>query len=472
MNKPGLLLRLLLVLGLMGWGQFVFSATYNFANSTDAVKACQAAERSGTYPGSWCQVYGQQQQAILVSSIGSIIHAYKWSGCPAGQIPTGAGGQCITPEPDKCESSVGSNVGHQHRLGEFTGRGVVGARIDPPGVVCDGGCQYASTQQPPTSITRFVNGDPSGVFATYTYKGNGVSCTGGDAIRSQPTNGTPTAEKSSECTNKIVHADGSQTYSCSSAEKYTDIGNMNCGQFEAGGEYRCEPKAPSPKMTDKTTDVEVTEKTNPDGSKDTTTTTTTTTTNCSGVNACSTSTTTSSTTSHTKSDGTPGGESTTCTGAACPDSDGKSQEEREQEQEEESESSVSGGQTCEAAPVCEGDAVQCAILNQQYEARCDFEEANDFEENKDAINGLLEGDKFTLQEGQGDIDAPSFISQGTRFLTPSCPPDRVISLSMAGRTVGLSFQPLCTFASSLGPFLVAVTAVICALYVGRSVGGN
>ncbi|VEE15939.1 Uncharacterised protein [Ectopseudomonas mendocina] len=339
-------------------------------------------------------------------------------------------------------------------------------------MVCDGGCQYASTQQPPTSITRFVNGDPSGVFATYTYKGNGVSCTGGDAIRSQPTNGTPTAEKSSECTNKIVHADGSQTYSCSSAEKYTDIGNMNCGQFEAGGEYRCEPKAPSPKMTDKTTDVEVTEKTNPDGSKDTTTTTTTTTTNCSGVNACSTSTTTSSTTSHTKSDGTPGGESTTCTGAACPDSDGKSQEEREKEQEEESESSVSGGQTCEAAPVCEGDAVQCAILNQQYEARCDFEEANDFEENKDAINGLLEGDKFNLQEGQGDIDVPSFISQGTRFLTPSCPPDRVISLSMAGRTVGLSFQPLCTFASSLGPFLVAVTAVICALYVGRSVGGN
>ncbi|WP_241492116.1 virulence factor TspB C-terminal domain-related protein [Pseudomonas sp. TTU2014-080ASC] len=383
-------------------------------------------------------------------------------------------GQCVKPELDKCASSSGSNVSHQHRLGDFTGRGVIGGRVETPGVVCDGGCQYAFGQQAPSRIYRFVNGDPSGVFADYGYKGNGVSCTGDEAAREKPASSTPSAESNSECTNKVTDAEGRQHFTCTATEKYIDIGDMNCGQFETGGEYRCEPKVPGSKLSDKTTEVEVTEKTNPDGSKDTTTTTTTTTTNCSGVNACSSSTTTSVTNNHTKSDGTPGGESTTCTGPACPDSDGKTQEDREEEQDE-SESSVSGGQTCDAAPVCDGDAVQCAILSQQYEARCDFEEAGDFEENKDDIKGLFEGqgDKFKLDEGSGDIDVPTFISKGTRFLPASCPTAESFSLTTAGgRTFTLSYEPLCRAATDLSGLFVAVATVLAALYVGRSVGGN
>ena len=360
-----------------------------------------------------------------------------------------------------------------HRMGDFTGAGVVGGYSAPPGVVCDGGCQYASNQQPAKGAYRFVNGDPAGVYGSYGYMGNGVSCTGGEATRSQPVNGTPTADKSSECTNKVTDAEGRQQYSCTATDSYTDMGNMNCGQFEAGGAYRCEAKTPSPKQTTKTTDVEVTEKTNSDGSKDTTTTTTTETTNCSGVNSCSTSTTTSTTNNHTKSDGTPGGESTSCTGSACPDSDGKTQEQREEEEKEEQpESAVTGGQTCEAAPTCEGDAVQCAILKQQYEARCDYEEAMDYDKNKGDIESMFQGEAFELKEDE--VNAPSFINSATRFLPAnSCPPPETMNFtSNGGSTKEFKYEPLCRIATDFSWLILAFVSLWAAVYVGRSVGGE
>ncbi|WP_255839840.1 virulence factor TspB C-terminal domain-related protein [Pseudomonas benzenivorans] len=379
-------------------------------------------------------------------------------------------GQCVVPEPDKCESTVGNNVDHMHRMGDFTGAGVVGGYVPPPGVVCDGGCQYASNQQPAKDAFRFVNGDPSGVYGAYGYKGNGVSCTGGEATREQPANGSPTAEKTSECTNKVTDAEGRQQYSCTAVDSYTDIGSMDCG--EVNGVHQCVPVPPKPRKTDKTTEVEVTEKTNPDGSKDTTTTTTTTTTVCSGVNACTTTTTTSTTSNHTKSDGSPGGESTSCTGPGCPDGDGKTQQEREQEEEEEQpESKVSGGQTCEAAPTCEGDAVQCAILKQQYEARCDYEEAMDYDGKKADIEGLFQGEQFELQESE--ISAPSFINSATRFLPSGCPPPESITLtSNGGHTFQLKYEPICRIASDFSWLIVAFTSLFSALYVGRAFGGE
>jgi hypothetical protein len=390
--------------------------------------------------------------------------------CPAGTEYDSATGSCVQPEPDQCESTAGNNVDHMHRMGDFTGAGVVGGYVAPPGVVCDGGCQYASNQQPAKDAFRFVNGDPSGVYGSYSYKGNGVSCTGGEATRSQPANGTPTADKNSQCTNKVTDAEGRQQYSCTSTDKYTDIGSMNCGVVN--GEHKCVPVPPKPKMTDKTTTVDVTQKTNPDGSTDTTTTTTTTTVNCSGVNACTTTTTTSTTTNHTKPDGSPGGETTTCTGPGCPDGNGQTQEDREeQEQEEEPESSVSGGQTCEAAPTCEGDAVQCAILKQQYEARCDYEEAMDYDGKKADIEGLFQGEQFELKESE--ISAPSFINSATRFLPSGCPPPETINLtSNGGHTFQLKYDPICRVASDFSWLIVAFVSLFSALYVGRAFGGE
>ena len=58
----------------------------------------------------------------------------------------------------------------------------------------------------------------------------------------------------------------------------------------------------------------------------------------------------------------------------------------------EKESSASGGGSCESAPVCQGDAVQCAILQQQWLTRCSSEDEGKFEDNGCEVDPLCEGD--------------------------------------------------------------------------------
>ncbi|AVO56370.1 hypothetical protein C7A17_22405 [Ectopseudomonas mendocina] len=98
---------------------------------------------------------------------------------------------------------------------------------------------------------------------------------------------------------------------------------------------------------------------------------------------------------------------------------------------------------------------------------------SDYAGKKSDIEGLFEGEQFDLQEGQGDIEVPSLIRQGTRFLPATCPQDKSFNLRTAGgRTFALSFEPLCQAASDLSGLFVAVATILAALYVGRSVGGN
>ncbi|WP_244161058.1 virulence factor TspB C-terminal domain-related protein [Pseudomonas anguilliseptica] len=492
MKLPRLFIRMVIALGLIGWGQFVFSAPYvwtvsghgNHTGSSPMSAAQSAKSANGWVSVDWCISQTDSQFGCRTNWQPGVWY-FDFTVLRSGDscsdplaIFNPATGECEAPEPDQCEPTVGVEVEHRHRAGEFTGAGVIAGRVDPPGSVClpkVNGCQYSFTYSAPVDAYRFEAGDPSGVFLKLKYRGNGVSCTGNESEFAQPSDGTPVVEKQSECTTKITDAEGRQRYDCQATELNIDPGNMECDLGTVGGELQCIPKPPSPQMTDKKVDQEIVEKTNPDGSKDTTTTTTTTTTKCTGVKSCSTSTTTNVSNNHTKADGTPGGESNTCTGPGCKDADGKTQEEREEEEEEKNESKVTGGQTCEAAPACEGDAVQCAILKQQYEARCDFEESEDFESNKADIKGLFEGqgDKFKLDEGSGDIDVPSFINQGTRFLPATCPAAESFSLTTAGgRTFTLSYEPLCRAASDLSGLFVAVATILAALYVGRSVGGN
>jgi len=121
---------------------------------------------------------------------------------------------------------------------------------------------------------------------------------------------------------------------------------------------------------------------------------------------------------------------------------------------------------------CTGDAVQCAILRQQKELRCHAEKQADFEKHKPAIEAAVQGDKFQLEEGS-EIQLPSFINQGTRFLPATCPSAESFSLRTGGgRSFQLSYEPLCRAASDLSGLFVAVATVLAALYVGRSVGGQ
>lgn len=134
---------------------------------------------------------------------------------------------------------------------------------------------------------------------------------------------------------------------------------------------------------------------------------------------------------------------------------------------DEQESSASG-MDCNQPLQCSGDAIQCAILQQQKQQRCYAEEMGDFESQRSAIESMFSGEEYTIEEEE--IEVPSFISQGTRFLPSSCPPPVAIALS--GHSYQLSLEPWCFFADALGYLIVAFAALAGALYVGRAFGGG
>ncbi|MDA8482621.1 hypothetical protein NNO07_06030 [Pseudomonas resinovorans] len=395
--------------------------------------------------------------------------------CPTGTEYNPVTGVCEGPQPDPCESSIGQSLSHEHRMGEYTGGGAIGGRTDPPGVVCQGSCQYAWDSAGPTNVYRFVDGTPNGVFGLFAYKGNGVSCSEEDSPSKGPSSLEAQSKSESSCTDKVTDGEGRVLMTCQTSVEYTNPGSCDRGQVDVGSGLQdvCIPKSPSPSQQKTETEKDITEVTNPDGSKTTTTSETTTTTNCSGTKACTTSVTNNTSVSHTNADGTKGSESSTCTGPGCKDSDGKSQEDKakEEEEQEEGESSASGLQ-CEQAIACEGDAIQCAILQQEKEQKCAAEELNDFAGHKGEIEGFLaEADPGNPESPQ--VQVPSFIQSGARWLpSNSCPADKTVNLrSGGGKTLAFSYEPLCAAASDLSYVFVALAGIAAALYVGRAFGG-
>lgn len=402
----------------------------------------------------------------------------RGTGCTAPAVYNAQTGVCEAPEPDQCESTIGAVVHHEFRFASLGSDG--NPSTDPPVTVCKAGCQYSHTFGDFSSKRDF--GPPDQLVGSFEYKGNGVSCTpsaNNPSVFDQPPAKDPVTKApeyatSNDCSGWETQPDGTLKRSCTANTSFKDEGEVECKGGTAGAGFsssvKCTPsKNKPPQKSETNVEQETTKKDNPDGSSQTTTKTDTTKTECKGTKPCE-----STSKTETESENTdPNGNTTkngNCVGDGCnPDKGADDKGDKDAEPGEERTATVG---TCDGGFTCTGDPIDCAILKQQKEQQCYAKEMGDFDSKKSEVAGLLQGEKFELNEGSGDIDVPSFITQGTRFLSPSCPPDRVVSLTMAGRSVGLSFQPLCNFASGLGPFLVAVTAVICALYVGRSVGGN
>jgi len=384
--------------------------------------------------------------------------------CPSGYTYSSETGLCEPDTPSPCEWASTDFFDHMHKYGDLGANGSVTNLTPPPDSICHNSCVFSN----PTALNtrecfRFVSGDPAGAFCMFNYRGTDQECTAGDTPATAKPPTEPTSSDSSECTNKVTDVEGRVSYICTSTSHYEDPGNMNCG--DAGdGAVTCFPKTPSPTSTTTTVEQDVTETPNPDGSTTTDTTTTTNTTHCSGVGSCSTTTSVSNNTSKTNADGSPGGESSTCTGTGCKDSEGNTQDDRKEE--EESKPSVSG-ESCGVPVVCSGDVIQCAILKQQKEESCLTKEAGDFESKKADTEALVQGEQF--QTGEKDIQVSSFITGSTRFLPASCPSAESFNLSVGSYEI--SYQPICSLAEAMGPLIVAVSAFLAALYVGRSFGG-
>lgn len=376
-------------------------------------------------------------------------------------------GECESPkppEPDPCESTIGQMTTHQHRIGDFSGAGIVNGATDPPGRICSNSCQYAWDGGAPVGVYRFQSGNPNGVFGVFNYKGNGVKCTESDVAKTNPGSPGATKQQESQCTEKVTDAEGRVHYTCQAAQVFKEPGSMNCGTVN--GKFTCVSAKPAPKLEDKKVTTEVTEKKASDGSKTTETKTTTTVTNCAGAGACTSNTTTNVTTSKTNADGSSGGETSTCSGPGCSGSKPDGSEQPKDDEEEQGGSAVSGDMACTALPLCEGDAIQCAILRQTQQQRCSDQEFREVTEKKaadlkSALASEFSGPEFQpLSAGtEGTFDLSGMVDTSSRF-SKSCPvvPDIQFSwIDGSSRSIplGQAIADLCTILTWLGYFVVA-----------------
>ncbi|MDS9631987.1 virulence factor TspB C-terminal domain-related protein [Pseudomonas aeruginosa] len=363
---------------------------------------------------------------------------------------------------DKCKDTFGKEVYTDFQVGTVKDGHFTDPK-SPPASLCVNSCLYTSP-----ATTGSGNGYRMGqnfeVFVRYSYLGNASSCEQGETPN-PPSDRSPSGKSDENC-KPVEDAEGRKKLSCLKTDSYQNPGNLNCGM--ANGQLVCVPGKPSPNKNDTTTKTDITETTNPDGSKDTTTTTETTVTTCSGMNSCNTTTTTSTTNNKTNSDGTDGGSSTECKGPACkPSGEGAGGDSEGEEKEEEKESKVSGDESCDAVIACDGDAIQCAMLKQEKKQTC----AWDYEKAKGTIESEIAKPEYQLTETT--INTGELFNAGisaSRWLPSACPAPKVISLS-SGPSQTFSWEPECQMASSLAPIIVGLASLFFAVYVGRSIGG-
>ncbi|WP_296287010.1 virulence factor TspB C-terminal domain-related protein [Pseudomonas sp.] len=174
------------------------------------------------------------------------------------------------------------------------------------------------------------------------------------------------------------------------------------------------------------------------------------------------------TTKTTTEDGVKTGEETTSDQG---DPQEKPGEEKDKEEDEKPER-LASGEPCDVPLSCSGDAIDCAVLTQEKALRCAYEKQSDYEKHKADIKTAVTGSKFEIDDST-EIQIPSFINQGTRFLPASCPADKTFSLrTNGGRTFAVTYEPLCAAATDLGYLIVIAVGAFCVLYVGRSLGGE
>lgn len=132
--------------------------------------------------------------------------------------------------------------------------------------------------------------------------------------------------------------------------------------------------------------------------------------------------------------------------------------------------STVAGEACTASLACSGDAIQCAILRQAREQKCQTAEWNDYSKAKDTINSAVAGKEYQLGESKTDISTG--FDTGTRFLSASCPAPKSWHSDSFGRTFQISYQPACDYASAISALVLAMASLFFIVYVGRGFGGD
>jgi len=119
---------------------------------------------------------------------------------------------------------------------------------------------------------------------------------------------------------------------------------------------------------------------------------------------------------------------------------------------------VSGGGDCTAPPACQGDAVQCAMLNQQWHTRCDDQQTNGESDlatqilaGNDPVANPANANQRTVQNINQQLDQTAFLG-GSGGLQ-----DRVFMVS--GQSITFPFSKLNQYLSWLGNLFVVMSLI-------------
>lgn len=464
-------MRNVLLIFLLFFSEFAFSSVSQFGTQDQARAACQATGLS-------CVIRNYTDVGACYKSSDGRRFCFSL-GCPSGMSPDPVTGECVAAQ-NLCEDKAGETFTSNAPLAVLgsTAYSTNGASGNLPQTACNSGCE--------ASLSQYYSIGSGSLQGVYTYSGEECSGSGSGSGSGGSGGGTgspppdiiddpaqqPDPTKSSSSTQNSP--DGTKTDNSSSTTK---VNHPDGGDIETTVDTKKTTSPDGSSTTDTTTTTKTTDK---DGNETTTVRTDTET--CDSAGQCST--------------------ATTYTGTSTSNED----------ETDTSDSAVAGGESCDAMPACEGDAIQCATLRQQWQTRCNSDYVSDaigdgcsssfqcegdpiacalnlYQHNnacaiqeqltsqtiEEAIdNGLdsLEDDLGgSVLDDEGkligfdeeidiseEVDLSSVFNQSSSRGGGSCPEAQSISLSFGSYEV--QFEPLCDLATQVAPLIVLIFSLI------------
>lgn len=130
---------------------------------------------------------------------------------------------------------------------------------------------------------------------------------------------------------------------------------------------------------------------------------------------------------------------------------------------------VSGGDTCDAPPTCAGDAIQCAMVQQQFKTRCELQKTDDSSTFGSQLANGQDPDaaKLPTPGNASVLDMSSkYAGLDNMGVTPQCLPDVQVNMPgvmwLPAASLTISTGPLCDHGKLLGMLNIMATAIVCA----------
>lgn len=374
--------------------------------------------------------------ANCMADIGAYSSVFYVPGRCATGYTLQSDGTCKKPQPN-CPAVGGAPSGGNTASGTSSTQTV----LNP--LVCISSCAY--------SYDTYWTGATPGQTGGYAVQWQGLHSTGG------------------ACTGSEANA---------SSGSVNENSNVNCPdrtyQGTVNGQNVC---IPYPTQTTGGTSSTTTTDAPASAPAATSTTGTTTTTTCDGT-TCTTTTTTTTTGGGSGGSGASGAAGSACaSGAAasavagtCTTTSTQPQTQYCQQNPSASQcsDSASGGADCSAAPSCSGDAVSCAILAQQWLARCDLQKSDDpsiklgqqIQAGNDPLSSQLptpgNATQVDMSQKLSGVDDMGIAAQ--------CMPDINVAVPLPGGTwvMHMDMTPLCSLGQLLGALNMLSTLMLCA----------